>query len=231
MEVNIEESWKNALKNEFDKPYFQQLISKVKSAYQNHPNVIFPKGSQIFRAFDLCPLREVRVVILGQDPYPTRGHAHGLCFSVESNVRPLPKSLQNIFKEMKEDLGVEIPVHGDLSHWASQGVLLLNSVLTVHEGLANSHKDFGWQIFTDKVIQTVSDKCENVVFILWGASAISKTVLIDQSRHKILSSVHPSPLSAHRGFFGSKPFSSTNAYLKLVGKQEINWYKQVQKKS
>jgi uracil-DNA glycosylase len=223
MEVNIEESWKIELKNEFDKPYFQQLISKVKSAYQNHPNAIFPKGSQIFRAFDLCPIREVRVVILGQDPYPTRGHAHGLCFSVESNVRPLPKSLQNIFKEMKEDLGVEFPVHGDLSHWASQGVLLLNSVLTVQEGLANSHKDYGWQIFTDKVIQTVSDKCENVVFILWGASAISKTVLIDQSRHKILSSVHPSPLSAHRGFFGSKPFSSANAYLKLVGKQEINW--------
>lgn len=223
MEINIEKSWKNVLNDEFEKPYFQHLISQVKSAYHNHPNAIFPKGSQIFRAFDLCPIGEVRVVILGQDPYPTRGHAHGLCFSVESNVRPLPKSLQNIFKEMKEDLGVEIPVHGDLSHWANQGVLLLNSVLTVQEGLANSHKDYGWQIFTDKVIQTVSDKCENVVFILWGASAISKTVLIDQSRHKILSSVHPSPLSAHRGFFGSKPFSSTNAYLKLVGKREINW--------
>ena len=223
MEINIEKSWKNVLNDEFEKPYFQHLISQVKSAYHNHPNAIFPKGSQIFRAFDLCPIGEVRVVILGQDPYPTRGHAHGLCFSVESNVRPLPKSLQNIFKEMKEDLGVEIPVHGDLSHWANQGVLLLNSVLTVQEGLANSHKDFGWQIFTDKVIQTVSEKCENVVFILWGASAISKTVLIDQRRHKILSSVHPSPLSAHRGFFGSKPFSSTNAYLKLVGKREINW--------
>ncbi len=223
MEINIEKSWKNVLNDEFEKPYFQHLISQVKSAYHNHPNAIFPKGSQIFRAFDLCPIGEVRVVILGQDPYPTKGHAHGLCFSVESNVRPLPKSLQNIFKEMKEDLGVEIPVHGDLSHWANQGVLLLNSVLTVQEGLANSHKDFGWQIFTDKVIQTVSEKCENVVFILWGASAISKTVLIDQRRHKILSSVHPSPLSAHRGFFGSKPFSSTNAYLKLVGKREINW--------
>ena len=209
-QIQIDESWRAVLAAEFEKPYFVELIQKVRAAYQEKPQQIFPKGAQIFRAFDACPFHQVKVVILGQDPYPTKGHAHGLCFSVEPNVRPLPKSLNNIFKELQADLGVPFPENGNLIAWAQQGVLLLNSVLTVEEGLPDSHKNFGWETFTD-------------AFILWGAKAAQKASFIDNSKHLILKSVHPSPLSAHRGFFGCRHFSKTNAFLRMTQQQEIQW--------
>jgi uracil-DNA glycosylase len=222
-QIQIEASWRAVLSNEFEKPYFSELIQKVKAAYQEKPQQIFPKGAQIFRAFDSCPFEQVKVVILGQDPYPTRGHAHGLCFSVEPSVRPLPKSLNNIFKELHADLGVPIPKNGNLFGWAQQGVLLLNSVLTVEEGLPDSHKNFGWETFTDEVIAQINRHKNNVVFILWGAKAAQKASFIDNSKHLILKSVHPSPLSAHRGFFGCRHFSKTNAFLRMTQQQEIQW--------
>lgn len=222
-QIQIDESWRAVLSAEFEKPYFTELIQKVRAAYQEKPQQIFPKGAQIFRAFDACPFHQVKVVILGQDPYPTKGHAHGLCFSVEPNVRPLPKSLNNIFKELQADLGVPFPENGNLIAWAQQGVLLLNSVLTVEEGLPDSHKNFGWETFTDAVIAQINAKKNNVVFILWGAKAAQKASFIDNSKHLILKSVHPSPLSAHRGFFGCRHFSKTNAFLRMTQQQEIKW--------
>ena len=222
-EIQIDESWRAVLSAEFEKPYFTELIQKVRAAYQEKPQQIFPKGAQIFRAFDACPFHQVKVVILGQDPYPTKGHAHGLCFSVEPNVRPLPKSLNNIFKELQADLGVPFPENGNLIAWAQQGVLLLNSVLTVEEGLPDSHKNFGWETFTDEVIAQINNLKNNVVFILWGAKAAQKASFIDNSKHLILKSVHPSPLSAHRGFFGCRHFSKTNAFLRMTQQQEIQW--------
>ncbi|MEN9291626.1 MAG: hypothetical protein RLZZ357_1470 [Bacteroidota bacterium] len=222
-QIQIDESWRAVLAAEFEKPYFAELIQKVRAAYQEKPQQIFPKGAQIFRAFDACPFHQVKVVILGQDPYPTKGHAHGLCFSVEPNLRPLPKSLNNIFKELQADLSVPFPENGNLIAWAQQGVLLLNSVLTVEEGLPDSHKNFGWETFTDAVIAQVNAQKNNVVFILWGAKAAQKASFIDNSKHLILKSVHPSPLSAHRGFFGCRHFSKTNAFLRMTQQQEIQW--------
>jgi uracil-DNA glycosylase len=171
----------------------------------------------------LCPIDDLKVVILGQDPYPTKGHAHGLCFSVEPDVKPFPKSLLNIFKEIQLDLGISMPENGNLTRWAEQGVLLLNSVLTVEEGKPDSHKGFGWEKFTDSVIQTINEQKSGVVFMLWGSKAISKEVFIDSSKHLILKAVHPSPLSAYRGFFGCKHFSKTNEFLRMMEQTEIQW--------
>jgi uracil-DNA glycosylase len=223
MDVAIHPSWKELLKNEFIKPYFVQLTTEIRNLYISKKGFIFPKGNEIFRAFDLCPFDELKVVILGQDPYPTRGHAHGLCFSVEPNVRPLPKSLNNIFKEIQSDLGKPMPLDGNLERWAQQGVLLLNTILTVEEGKPDSHKGLGWEKFTDAVIQKINSEKEEVVFMLWGSKAIAKEDIIDKTRHLILKSVHPSPLSAHRGFFGCKHFSKTNEFLTKGEKKQIDW--------
>ncbi|MFZ9587106.1 MAG: uracil-DNA glycosylase [Crocinitomicaceae bacterium] len=223
MSISIHDSWKSVLESEFQQAYFIQLTEQVRSAYKEHAGRIFPMGSQIFRAFDLCPFDQLKVVILGQDPYPTKGHAHGLCFSVEPNVKPFPKSLLNIFKEIQGDLGIPMPENGNLARWAEQGVLLLNSSLTVEEGKPDSHKGFGWEKFTDEVIKTINAQKMGVVFILWGSKAISKEQFIDSSKHLILKSVHPSPLSAHRGFFGCKHFSKTNEFLRMMEQSEIQW--------
>lgn len=223
MEVRIHESWKTLLSEDFNAPYFKQLAEFVKMAYTQFQGNVHPPKGMIFRAFDLCPVSELKVVILGQDPYPTRGHAHGLCFSCDEKVRPLPKSLQNIFKELESDLGVSAPEHGDLSHWAKQGVLLLNTILTVHDGRPLSHANRGWETFTDAVIEKINKNCEGILFVLWGSPAQKKAATIDESKHYILKSVHPSPLSAYRGFFGSKPFSQINSILMQNGKTPIKW--------
>ena len=220
-DVKLEDSWKVALKSEFDKPYMQglrQFLSDEKAAGKR----IFPKGSEYFRALDLTPLDKVRVVILGQDPYHGEGQAHGLCFSVRPGVK-IPPSLVNIYKEMKDDLGIPPARHGFLESWARQGVLLLNAVLTVQMGMANAHQGRGWEAFTDAVIQAVNDQPRPVVFILWGAYAQKKAAFVDTHRHLVLKSAHPSPLSAHNGFFGSKPFSKANAYLTANGFAPIDW--------
>ena len=223
MEVRIEKSWNEKLGDEFSKPYFKILVHFVREAYMECPGRIFPKGNEIFKAFELCPFDHVKVVILGQDPYPTRGHAHGLCFSVRDNVKPLPKSLQNIFLELQNDLGVDFPVNGNLESWARQGVLLLNSVLTVEEGLPASHATKGWEIFTDAVIAKLAANRKGLVYILWGNMAQQKAQRVDRTQNLVLCSVHPSPLSAYRGFFGSKPFSQSNRYLIGNGQSPIQW--------
>ena len=220
MEVKIEQSWKNALADEFGKPYFESLVRflhKEKADGQ----VIYPPGSQIFRAFDLTPVEQVKVVILGQDPYHGPGQAHGLSFSVPANV-PAPPSLKNIFKEIETDLGVQMSGYPDLEKWARQGVLLLNAVLTVRGGQAASHSKIGWQEFTDAVIRYISDNCEGVVFMLWGNFARSKAELIDRSKHVVLEAAHPSPL-ARGAFFGCRHFSKCNEFLKQNGIEEIDW--------
>lgn len=218
-DIKIETSWKNVLQQEFAKTYFSSLIDFVKSEYQTY--VCYPKGNQIFEAFSKTPFDKVKVVILGQDPYHGPGQAHGLCFSVPNGV-PFPPSLANIFKEMKNDIGKD-RTNSDLTDWAAQGVLLLNATLTVRANQAGSHQKKGWETFTDAVIKKVSDEQEGVIFILWGAYAQQKTVLIDETKHLVLKAVHPSPLSAHRGFFGSKPFSQTNAFLIKMQKTPIDW--------
>lgn len=223
MKINLSEDWAEVLKDELSSNEFNSLCQFVDEQRKLYPNQIFPKEEEVFRALNLCLIDDVKVVILGQDPYPTRGHAHGLCFSADRSVRPLPRSLRNIYKELKDDLGYEIPIHADLTSWAEQGVLLLNTVLTVREGEAGSHINKGWEQFTDVVLSLISSKKENVVYILWGAKAQSKKELIDNNNNLILESVHPSPLSASRGFFGSKPFSKVNAYLKENNIEEINW--------
>jgi uracil-DNA glycosylase len=223
MEIKLEDSWKKALSNEFEKPYFSALTEFVKNEYRQNPGAVFPKGNEIFRALDLCPLDKVKVVILGQDPYPTRGHAHGLCFSVEEHVRPFPKSLNNIFKEIQTDLGQAFPENGSLIRWAEQGVLLLNATLTVLEGRPESHAGKGWEQFTDAVIRELNERREGVVYMLWGSKAQMKASIVDVSKNLILKTVHPSPLSAHRGFFGSKHFSQANTYLVSKGKSAIVW--------
>ncbi|MCK5609765.1 uracil-DNA glycosylase [Candidatus Pacearchaeota archaeon] len=220
MDVRIDSSWKAVLQGEFDKPYFEGLTNFVKQEYQTKN--IFPPPKDIFKAFDLCPFDRVEVVVLGQDPYHGPNQAHGLCFSVNQGI-PTPPSLVNIYKEIHADLGKPIPSHGNLEHWATQGVLLLNATLTVVAHNAGSHQKKGWEEFTDVVIQTISDKKEHVVFLLWGAFAQSKSVLIDQSKHLILKAPHPSPLSAHRGFLGCRHFSQTNEYLKSHGLSEVDW--------
>ena len=220
MQVKIEKSWQEVLQTEFDKPYFENLVGFVKQEYAS--STIFPPAGQIFSAFNTCPFSNVKVVILGQDPYHGPGQAHGLCFSVNDGI-PFPPSLQNIFKEIASDLGLSIPNSGNLTRWAEQGVLLLNATLTVRASQAGSHQGKGWEEFTDAVIKIISEKAENVVFILWGSYAIKKKALIDASKHCILTAPHPSPLSSYRGFFGCKHFSKTNEYLQSVGKTPIAW--------
>ena len=220
MEVKIEKSWKLALQAEFDKPYFEQLVQFVK--YEYATQTIFPPAGQIFNAFDSCPLSDVRVVILGQDPYHGAGQAHGLCFSVNDGVA-FPPSLLNICKEMASDMGKPMPSSGNLQYLANQGVLLLNATLTVRSGQAGSHQGKGWETFTDAVIKTISDNRENVVFLLWGSYAGNKSKLIDASKHLVLKAPHPSPLSSYRGFFGCKHFSKANQYLADKGLSPIQW--------
>jgi len=219
--IALEDSWKAALASEFSSPYMQQLKAFLQAQKQAGKH-IFPKGSEYFRALDLTPLSDVKVVILGQDPYHGPGQAHGLCFSVRPGVR-IPPSLVNIYKEMETDLGIERARHGFLEHWAKQGVLLLNSVLTVEEAQAALHQGQGWEKFTDAVIRKVNEECEHVVFILWGSYAQRKAAFVDSARHLVLKAPHPSPLSAHNGFFGSKPFSKANAYLQSHGRAAIDW--------
>lgn len=213
MNVNIEASWYQVLKEEFEKPYFEKLVSFLKQEKKSG-KVIYPEGRHLFNAFALTPFHKVRVLLLGQDPYHGAGQAHGLCFSVQNGVK-LPPSLLNIYKELHDDLGIEIPVNGDLSHWAQQGILMLNASLSVEAGRPMSHANIGWETFTDAVIKKVSDEKENVIFILWGRFAQQKEVLIDAKKHTILKAAHPSPLSAYNGFLGCKHFSRINELLQV----------------
>jgi len=217
-----EPSWKEALENIWEAPAIQELEAFLEQEILEKKNIL-PLKEKWFEAFNLTALEDVRVVILGQDPYPTKGHAHGLCFSVEKDVKPLPKSLQNINKELFSDLGIDNAHAGYLTPWAKQGVLLLNVVLTVEEGKVNAHKGRGWEIFTDKIIELVNDRCEHVVFVLWGSYAQKKGTRIDKNKHLVINDPHPSPLSAYRGFWGSKPFSKSNTYLIAHGKKPIEW--------
>lgn len=220
MDVQIEENWKQHIGEEFEKPYFANLIEFVRNEYKS--TTCYPPGRLIFNAFNLCPFDKVKVVIIGQDPYHEPGQAHGLCFSVNDGVA-FPPSLVNIFKEIESDLGVPVPSSGNLVRWAEQGVLLLNATLTVRAHVAGSHQKRGWEEFTDAVIRKLSADRDNIVFILWGSYAQSKAQLIDASRHFILRSAHPSPLSAYRGFFGNHHFSLANQYLAQHGKGGIEW--------
>ncbi len=221
MPVNIHDSWKSVLKEEFEKDYFKELISFIKYEYQQH--TCYPPGNEIFSAFDYCPFEKIKVVIIGQDPYHGPNQANGLCFSVKEEI-PHPPSLINIFKELESDIGKPYPKSGDLSYWATQGVLLLNATLTVRAHEAGSHQKQGWEVFTDAVIQKISEQCNDIVFLLWGGFAKKKGRKIDAKKHHILTSGHPSPLSANRGYwFDNKHFSQTNAYLKSIGKAEIEW--------
>lgn len=221
MDVKIEASWKEVLKSEFAKPYFQQISLHIKTE-KSQGKIIYPPGSLIFNAFNKTPFDKVKVVILGQDPYHGAGQAHGLCFSVQNGVPP-PPSLVNIFKELQDDIGVSIPDHGNLTAWAEQGVFLLNASLTVRAGEPMSHSKIGWAEFTDTVIKKIAGLKKNVVFLLWGKFAQEKRILIDETKHCILRSVHPSPLSAYAGFFGCKHFSKTNEYLMSKGIDPIDW--------
>ena len=220
MNVQIEESWKRHLQPEFDKDYFLKLTDFVRTEYQTA--TIYPPGRLIFNAFDLCPFDRVKVVIIGQDPYHGPGQAHGLCFSVNDGIA-YPPSLVNIFKEIKADIGTEPPATGNLTRWARQGVLLLNATLTVRAHQAGSHQNKGWELFTDAVIRLLAEEKEHLVFILWGAYAQRKGAFIDRSRHLVLTSAHPSPLSAYNGFFGNHHFSRTNTYLEEHGETGIVW--------
>jgi uracil-DNA glycosylase len=220
-DVRLGDSWKAALGDEFSRPYMQDLKAFLQREKADGKH-IFPKGAEYFRALDLTPLDDVRVVILGQDPYHGAGQAHGLCFSVQPGVR-IPPSLVNIYKEMQSDLGIPPARHGFLEHWARQGVLLLNSVLTVEEARAASHQGKGWETFTDAVIRAVNLECEHVVFMLWGAYAQKKAAFVDRARHLVLTAPHPSPLSAHNGFFGCRHFSQANDYLVAQGRNAIDW--------
>mgnify|MGYP001602521958 FL=1 len=219
-QVKIHPSWKEVLKEEFGKQYFEELVNFVKKEYAEA--TVYPEGKNIFRAFELCPFESVKVVILGQDPYHGKDQANGLCFSVNSDVA-LPPSLQNIYKEIEEDLNVKMPQKGNLDGWASQGILLLNATLTVRANQAGSHQQKGWEPFTDAVIKAISEKCEHVVFILWGKYAQEKGRVIDRVKHFVLTAAHPSPFSAYNGFFGCKHFSKTNEYLAKIGEKTIDW--------
>ena len=221
MDVAMNASWKKKLHAEFDKDYFKELAEFVRTQYLKE--TVYPPPKEVFRAFDLTPYEDVKVVILGQDPYHGKGQANGLCFAVREGVT-LPPSLRNIFKELEDDMGEKL-VHtsGDLSRWAKQGVLLLNATLTVQAATAGSHQGKGWEEFTDAVIEKLSEEKEHLVFILWGNYARTKGAKIDRAKHCVIESAHPSPFSAYNGFFGSKPFSKTNEYLKSVGKKEIDW--------
>ena len=221
MDVKIESSWKEILNEEFDKPYFQHIPLHLKTE-KSQGKTIYPPGSFIFNAFNTTPFDKIKVVIIGQDPYHGTGQAHGLCFSVQNGVPP-PPSLINIFKELKEDIGMAIPYHGNLTKWAEQGVFLLNASLTVRAGEPMSHSKIGWAQFTDAVIKTISEQKDHVVFLLWGKFAQDKKVLIDETKHLILRAAHPSPLSAHSGFFGCKHFSKANEYLMSKGIDPVDW--------
>ena len=220
--INLESSWLSKLENEFQQPYMQELKNFLLEE-KKQGKTILPKGSLWFNALNSTPLNEVKVVILGQDPYPNIGHAHGLCFSALPEVKPLPKSLINIYKELQEDIGLDNFHTPYLQPWADQGVLLLNAILTIEAGKSNAHQGKGWEKFTDKIIKIINQECKNVVFILWGSYAQKKGIAIDTTKHMIIKSPHPSPLSAYRGFFGSKPFSRTNNFLISKGKEPINW--------
>lgn len=220
MNVTIEESWKAVLAEEFSKEYFKKLSAQVRSAYLS--GHVFPPPKLVFNAFSLCPFEKTKVVILGQDPYHGAGQAHGLSFSVPDDVR-VPPSLQNIYKEIKADIGTDVPESGNLERWAKQGVLLLNATLTVASGQAGSHQNIGWEQFTDAIIKKLSEKKTGLVFLLWGRFAQDKSKLIDESKHLILKAAHPSPFSAYNGFFGSKHFSQCNKYLEDHGKTPIQW--------
>ena len=221
MNVRISPSWNALLSSEFEKPYFQALTAFVKKEYSEH--TCYPKGKEIFAAFDKCPVEDLKVVLLGQDPYHGEGQANGLSFSVRDGIAH-PPSLVNIFREIEEDLKLPYPESGNLSRWAEQGVLLLNATLTVRANTAGSHQGQGWETFTDAVIKCISDNCQHIVFLLWGSFAKKKIALIDTQKHCVLSSGHPSPLSANRGhWFGNKHFSKTNEYLTSVGKENIDW--------
>lgn len=220
MQVRIDESWREVLQAEFDKPYFELLTDFVRHAYRT--TQCFPPAGQIFRAFDLCPFDKVRVVIIGQDPYHDVNQAHGLCFSVQDGI-PTPPSLVNIYKELNRDLGKPIPSSGNLTHWAEQGVLLLNATLTVEAHKAGSHQGKGWEELTDAAIQALNLKREKIVFMLWGSYAQRKGKYIDRRKHLVLQAVHPSPLSAYRGFIGCGHFSKANNYLQQHGQTPIAW--------
>ena len=220
MNVRIDESWRQVLQPEFDKPYFELLTDFVRQAYRT--TQCFPPAGQIFRAFDLCPFDKVRVVIIGQDPYHNVNQAHGLCFSVQDGVR-IPPSLENIYKELNRDLGKPIPTSGNLTHWAEQGVLLLNATLTVEAHRAGSHQGKGWEELTDAAIMALNEKREKIVFMLWGSYAQRKGQYIDRKKHLVLTAVHPSPLSAYRGFIGCGHFSQANNYLQQHGLPPIVW--------
>jgi len=221
MLIKIHASWHDQLSAEFEKPYFKKLIGFIKSEYA--AKTCYPKGTQIFSAFDHCPFDQVKVVIIGQDPYHGFGQANGLCFSVNDGI-PFPPSLLNIFKEIQSDLNKPFPESGNLERWANQGVLLLNATLTVRESEAGSHQNQGWELFTDAVIQKISDEKQRIVFLLWGGFAKKKGAKIDRTKHHVLETGHPSPLSANRGlWFGNQHFSKTNTYLQSIGKEEIQW--------
>ncbi len=220
MQLNISDSWKNILEVEFEKSYFKDLTKFVKSEYKNH--TCYPEEKDIFAAFNACSFENLKVVIIGQDPYHGKGQGNGLCFSVQDSIKH-PPSLVNIFKELQADVGKELPVSGNLSAWAHQGVLLLNATLTVKEGEAGSHQKQGWEQFTDAVISMISEQKDTVVFLLWGKFAEKKGSLVNVSKHHVLTTVHPSPLGAWRGWFGSKHFSKTNSILSRLGHSEIKW--------
>lgn len=220
MQLNITDSWKNILKSEFEKSYFKKLSDFVDTEYEN--NTCYPEKENIFAAFNYCDFNDLKVVIIGQDPYHGKGQANGLCFSVKDGIKH-PPSLVNIFKELKDDVGKEVPVSGDLSDWAKQGVLLLNATLTVRESKAGSHQNQGWEKFTDAVIKKISDETENVVFLLWGKFAEKKGSVVNLEKHTIFKAPHPSPLGAWRGWFGSKHFSKTNSFLESKGLKRIKW--------
>ena len=220
MDIKIEESWKVRLQEEFNKEYFLELVNFVKKEYRS--NTIYPSGNLIFNAFNRCPLENLKVVILGQDPYHGPGQAHGLCFSVKEGVS-LPPSLINIFKEIEQDIGIPVPENGNLERWADQGVLLLNATLTVRAHQAGSHQNKGWEEFTDSVINLLANDKDNMVFLLWGSYAQRKAAFVDRKKHLVLESVHPSPLSANNGFFGNHHFSKTNQYLEQHNLKPITW--------
>ncbi|KIL35435.1 uracil-DNA glycosylase [Cohnella kolymensis] len=220
MQIELGNDWGQILKEEMEQPYFQELVQRLDDEYEQY--TIYPKKPDLFHALKLTPYKDVKVVILGQDPYHGPDQAHGLSFSVLPGITP-PPSLKNIFKELEQDLGSTPPNHGCLEHWAGQGVLLLNAVLTVREGQANSHRKLGWQRFTDKIIETLNAREHPMVFILWGRNAQEKGSFIDTSRHLVIQTAHPSPLSARTGFFGSRPFSKSNQFLKKNGIEEIDW--------
>ena len=220
MDVTINNAWKELLFNEFSEPYFIDLVTFLKKEYKGE--TVYPQEDLIFNAFNTCSLENLKVVIIGQDPYHGEGQANGLSFSVNHSIK-LPPSLQNIYKELKTDVNAELPFSGNLERWAQQGILLLNATLTVRAKEPGSHQKKGWEKFTNAVIQSISDKKENVVFILWGAYAQKKGLIIDNKKHFIIKSAHPSPFSAHKGFFGSKPFSQTNTYLDSRSNKKISW--------